>query len=224
MDLVKREIVDLKMKSCSYNEIVDHFKNTVGLKISRNFISDVIMEAGQRARHLNGIYDSKVRARFRVIEVDETFQGRGACYLGVVDKASHYLLSLARLPSRNLESFKQVLEPLANRLSKVELVITDGYPGYKNLIPEIFEGIAHLFCHVHAHRVFLKELDPLHSKARKAYSALKKQKEKLAEVKHELKKKKRCLKRDEKRLERVTRERDAYYQQQGIKKYSKKAA
>ncbi len=222
LDLVKREIVDLKMKSCSYNEIVDHFKNTAGLKVSRNFISDIIKEAGRRARHLNGIYDSKVRDRFSVVEIDETFQGRGSCYLGVVDKASHYLLSLVQLPSRALECFKNVLKPLANHLSNVNLVVTDGYPGYKNLIPEIFEGIAHLFCHVHAHRVFLKELLPLHSKAKKAYSALKKNKVKLAEVKHELSKKKRCLERDEARLQRAIQMRDAFYQQKGIKKYSRK--
>jgi hypothetical protein len=57
-----------------------------GVDISRNYIVDVIIEAGERARHLNGIYDSKARGRFKVIEIDETFQGKNSCSLGLTEK------------------------------------------------------------------------------------------------------------------------------------------
>lgn len=76
---VKRTIVELKMDCCSYNEIAAYFRRIEGLNVSRNYISSVLVEAGERAKILNGIYDSKVREHFRVIEVDEVFQGNSAC-------------------------------------------------------------------------------------------------------------------------------------------------
>nr|MDO8116425.1 hypothetical protein [Candidatus Sigynarchaeota archaeon] len=94
---LKRLIVDLKLDCLSYFEIKNHVKRIYGLDISRNYIADVIIDAGKRARHLNGIYDSKVRGHFKVIEIDETFQGQNTCFLGVTDKESTYLLLLVQL-------------------------------------------------------------------------------------------------------------------------------
>jgi hypothetical protein len=71
---LKRLIVDLKLDCLSYFEIKNHVKRIYGENVSRNYIADVIIEAGERARDLNGIYDSKVRGNFKVIEIDETFR------------------------------------------------------------------------------------------------------------------------------------------------------
>jgi hypothetical protein len=221
---VKRLIVDLKVDCLSYFEIKNHVQRIHGIKISRNYIADVITEAGQRARHLNGIYDSKVRGNVRVIEIDETFQGRDTCYLSVVDKESNYNLLLVQLQDRNADTMAFVLESIAETLDLLELVITDGYPGYKNMIPEIFDGVAHLFCHVHAYRVFLREIDPINAAAKKAWTRWHDANQALMDLEHELRLKKRCLTRDETRLAKVIVARDAFYVQQGIKKYSKKAA
>lgn len=221
---VKRLIVDLKVDCLSYFEVKNHVRRIYGINISRNYIADVIIEAGQRARHLNGIYDSKVRGNFKVIEIDETFQGRDACFLAVVDKESRYLLLLVQLHDRNAETIAFVLESIAETLERLELVITDGYPGYKNMIPTIFNGVAHLFCHVHAYRVFLREIEPIKVSARKAWKKWHDANQSLVELKHDLKLKKRCSRRDEQRLTRLIVSRDAFYKQQRIKKHSKKMA
>jgi len=218
---LKRLIVDLKVDCLSYFDIKNHIKRIYGINISRNYIADVIIRAGRRARHLNGIYDSKVRGHFKVIEIDETFQGRNACFLAVVDKESRYLLLLVQLHDRNAETIAFVLESIAETLERLELVITDGYPGYKNMIPKIFDGVAHLFCHVHAYRVFLREIDPINAAARKAWKRWRDADQDLEKLKHELFLKKRSLVRDEDRLAKVVAARDAFYQQHDIKKYTK---
>jgi hypothetical protein len=220
---VKRLIVDLKVDCLSYFEIKNHVERIYGTKISRNYIAGVITEAGQRAHHLNKIYDSKVRGNVKVIEIDETFQGRDACYLSVVDKASNYNLLLVQLQDRNADTIAFVLESIAETLDLLELVITDGYPGYKNMIPEIFDGVAHLFCHVHAYRVFLREIDPINAAAKKAWSRWHDADQALRDLEHELQLKRRCLVRDEERLDKVIVARDAFYMQHGIRKYSKNA-
>nr|MDO8084824.1 hypothetical protein [Candidatus Sigynarchaeum springense] len=220
---LKRLIVDLKLDCLSYFEIKNHVKRIYGSDISRNYIADVIIEAGERARHLNGIYDSKVRGNFKVIEIDEIFQGRNTCFLGITDKESHYLLLLVQLQDRSADTIAFVLGSIAETLDMLELVITDGLPAYKNMIPSIFDGVVHLFCHVHAYRVFLRDLDPINAAARIAFERWQDTKRNLEQLQHELHLKKRCLKRDERRLAKTIAARDAYYRQQGIKKYTKKA-
>jgi hypothetical protein len=220
---IKRTIVDLKLDCLSYFEIKNHVKRIYGVDISRNYIADVIIEAGERARHLNGVYDSKVRGHFKVIEIDEIFQGRNTCFLGITDKESHYLLLLVQLKDRSAETIAFVLGSIAETLDLLELVITDGLPAYKSIIPSIFDGVVHLFCHVHAYRVFLRELNPINAAARKAFNRWKDATQDLERLEHELLLKKRCLARDEIRLDKTIAARDAYYQQQGIKKYNKKA-
>jgi hypothetical protein len=220
---IKRAIVDLKLDCVSYFEIKKHIKRIYGLKVSRNYIADVIIEAGQRARHLNGIYDSKVRGHFKVIEIDEIFQGRDTCYLGVTDKDSHYLLLLVQLQDRSAETIAFVLGSIAETLDRLELVITDGLPAYKNIIPSIFDGVVHLFCHVHAYRVFLRELDPINVAARKAFKRWKDASLDIEKLEHDLHLKKRCMVRDQIRLDKTIAARDAYFKLLRIKKYAKKS-
>ncbi len=218
---IKRLIVDLKLDCLSYFEIKNHVKRIYGVDISRNYIADVIIDAGERARHLNGIYDSKVRGHFKVIEIDETFQGRNTCYLGVTDKESTYLLLLVQLQDRSAETISFVLGSIAETLDMLEVVITDGLPTYKNVIPSLFGYAVHLFCHVHGYRVFLRELDSTTATARNAFKRWKDAAQDLEKKKHELQLKKRCIARDETRLARTISARDAYYTQHGIKKYTK---
>jgi hypothetical protein len=128
---------------------------------------------------------------------------------------------LVQLQDRNADTIKFVLGSIAETLHVLELVITDGYPGYKNMIPEIFEGIVHLFCHVHAYRVFLREIDPINAAARKACVRWRNAVQAQKDLEHEVRLKKRCLSRDETRLDKVIVARDAFYVQHGIKKSSK---
>lgn len=217
----KREIVYLKMADLSYNQIIDYFMNFRGVLITKYHIASVMREAGRRARHLNGIYDVRVSKRIRIIEIDEVFQGQKNCYLGVVDKQSHYLLVFARLANRSIESFKAVLEPLFDDLDHLELVITDALAAYKSVIPGVFEGVLHVICHVHGYRVFLKEGEKINRAAQKAATELNDKKKDIAEKRHTLIVKKKHLKRLEERLLRNETNRQAFLSALGIKKYAK---
>ena len=216
---VKREIIDLKMKDMSYNQIVEHFVEHRNIKFTKHEISDIILEAGTRAKHLNGIYDSKVRHRFKVIEIDEVFQGNSCCYLGVVDKESHYVLKFARMEDRARETFKEELELLLGAIENLEVIITDGFSIYKTLVPELCDGIVHLLCHVHSYRIFIKEADVYHRQAADALKNLKKEEGRLVDAKHALSSKRRQQKRLGDKVARIESKYDAYRSRMGFKKY-----
>ncbi|MFX0103417.1 MAG: transposase [Candidatus Hodarchaeota archaeon] len=219
----KREIIDLKMKDMSYNQIVEHFAEHRIIKYTKHDISYIILEAGARAKHLNGIYDSMVRHMFKVIEIDEVFQGNSCCYLGVVDKESHYVLKFVRMGNRARESFKEELELLLDAVKNLEIIITDGNAVYKTLVPELVDGIVHLLCHVHSYRIFIKEADVYHRQAADTLKRLKKMKEQLDEARHALTLKQKQLKRLDQKVSRVESNYDAYRTRADFKKYSKKA-
>jgi hypothetical protein len=219
---VMRNIVDLKMKHNSYNDIADHCSQVLGINIPLTRITSIIVEAGQRAKFLNGIYDAMVRPQILILEIDEIFQGRNRSYLGATDKFSRYLLKLESLDNRSIESIEAVLRDFAENLDHLELVITDGLPAYKTVIPDIFDLIAHLFCHVHAYRIFLRDQQPINRAAKKAYSKIKESKAEALNNQRKTYNKHRVLKRMESRLKKLISKRDAYYRQQGIKKSSQK--
>lgn len=220
---VKREIVDLKMQELSYNQIVEHFAAHHGVRITKHDISSVLLEAGARAKQLNGIYDSMVRDRFKVIEIDEQFQGSSTCYLGIVDKGSQYVYKFSRMAERDRYSFVKELEGLLDVMNSLDVIITDGHATYKTLIPELFDGVVHLLCHVHSYRIFLKEANMYHKQATDALKLLKKAENELDDAKHELLLKRRQLRRFRERVERFEVEYDMYRSMHGIKKWSKKS-
>ena len=217
----KREIVYLKMADLSYHQIIDYFWTIHDVKITKYYIASVIREAGVRARRLNGIYDAKVEDRIHVIEIDEVYQGHLNCYLGVVDKYSHYLLVFARLEDRSIGSIKTVLEQLVDDLDGLELIITDALAAYKSVIPGVFEGIVHVLCHVHAGRTFLKEGEMIKRRARKAATALRDTRQALVKNKHDLRAKKRRLNRHEYRFTKGMNDRAKFFENHGIKPNSK---
>jgi len=217
----KREIVYLKLADMSYNQIIGYFRDVYGLRITKYYIASVIREAGARARFLNGMYDSKVSSHVRIIEIDEVFQGHLNCYLGVVDKESHYLLLFARLADRTIASFNDVLASIVDDLEMLELVITDALAAYKSVIPGVFEGVLHVLCHVHACRVIMKESNAINRKAKKAAMMLHDARENLDKKRTNLHLKKRRLKRFERRFATIEATRDQFNKDHGIKPYSK---
>jgi len=99
-----RAVVDLKVKDNSYNEIVDFCARVLHVTINKDEIAKILMDAGKRAKHLNGIYDTLVKPAVRYIVVDEIFQGRHNCYLGSADPTSHYLFLLRGIRNRSEET------------------------------------------------------------------------------------------------------------------------
>ena len=220
---IKREIIDLKMQELSYNQLVRHFKVHHRVAINKHDIVATILEAGARAKHLNGIYDSMVRDRFTVIEIDEQWQGLSTCYLGIVDKESQYVLKFSRMPDHERESFARELEGLVDVMNSLEVIITDGLPVYRTLVPELFDGIVHVLCHVHSYRIFLKEAAPYHKEAADALKKLNKAKKALEDARRGVSLKRKQLRRLQDKVRRIEKEYESYRAKHGFKKYSRKA-
>jgi hypothetical protein len=183
------------MAGLSYHQVISFFRLIYGVKVTKYFIKTVIEEAGIRAKQLNGRYDAMARVHFRIIEIDEVFQGQKNCYLAVVDKDSHYTLLLDRIENRSIETIAAMLEPLSDCLDMLELVITDALAAYKSVIPGTFAGVVHVLCHVHAHRIFLKEGEEYHRAARKARTSVRDARARLERLQHARSVKKKRLKR-----------------------------
>jgi hypothetical protein len=166
--------------------------------------------------------ESMVRSQILILEIDEIFQGRNRSYLGAADKFPRYLLKSESLDNRSIESVEAILQNFAKDLDHLELVITDGLPAYKTVIPDIFDLIAHLLCHVYAYRIFLRQQQPINRAAKNAYSNYIESKAEALDNRRRTNNKRRILKRMESHLKRLVSKRDAYYRQQGIKKYSEK--
>jgi hypothetical protein len=203
-----RVVVDLKVKDNSYNEIVDFCARVLHIHVSKEGITAILIEAGKRAKHLNGIYDALVKVRTRYIVVDEIFQGQHNCFLGSADPASRYLLLFRGIKNRTEETLQDTLAELAAGFKRLELVITDGLRQYGVVVPEAFEDAVHLLCQVHAFRIILREQEKVDREARKAYSVVKSAREALASGRQKIYKKRRQLKAKQVRLAKTKTARD----------------
>jgi hypothetical protein len=110
------------MAGLSYHQVISFFRLIHGVKVTKYFTKTVIEEAGIRAKQLNGRYDAMARVHFRIIEIDEVFQGQKNCYLAIVDKDSHYTLLLDRIENRSIETIAAMLEPLSDCLDMQKIV------------------------------------------------------------------------------------------------------
>lgn len=219
-----RTIIDLKLKDCSYTEIRDSIVQVHGNRISKKDISDVIIAAGARAKFLNGVYDHLVDNKFRIIEIDEIYQGRNNCLLGVVDKETTYLLNLSPLPTRENASFLRILAPQLEQLEHLDLVITDGLHGYPGVIAEIDSRLAHLECHVHAGRRIYKIQSETKRAAKKVQNALQEIQIAWIDLIKKITQKREDLRSKKRQLNRWIAKRSEYYRNHDIKPYSKKSS
>lgn len=218
-----KSIIDLLMKGLSINDIADHLKSVYSLPNTYKFVKDLVIFEGKHAKRLNRYYDSLIRDKLHVIEVDEIYQGRNSMFLGVVHKDSTYLLAMNQCSHKNLDSIVNVLHPVLQSYESLSVVITDGLPTYNEAIQVVAESALHLKCHVHAYRDVYRKLEPLLRRSRRAYTSWKRGKDKVKTYKNHLSKIRKMVKTHEKRLSDATYARDSYYEEHNIKKYSKKA-
>ncbi len=217
-----KAIIDLLLKGLSINDVANHLAIVEDRPNTYKFIKKLVIFMGKHAKGLNRYYDSLVKDKIELLEVDEIYQGRNSMFLGVVHKYSTYFFGLEQCDGKNIEILTDKLRPYFESCSNLELVITDGLRAYGRAIKNTMCDVLHLKCHVHGYRDIMKALDPILRKANRAYQALKKEKEKLKKYKKRLSQAKRSLNYNLKRLESKILERDAYFKKEGIKKYSKK--
>ena len=220
---IYRAVVDLKVKDKSYNEIVDFCARVLHVRITKDEIAKVLLEAGKRAKRLNGIYDSLVKPNVKIIAIDEIYQGRRTCYLGGADPTSHYLFLLRGIENRTEGTLQEALSALARGFEELRLAITDGLRQYGIVIPTAFADVVHLLCQVHAFRTILRAKGEIDRAARKAGTAVGHAKEALPGTRKKLYTKRRQLKGKQSRLEKAERARDNYNAMHGIKHNAKNA-
>ncbi len=219
--LIKRILISLKLDDLSYNQIQRTMNQNFGLYVNKQFIADTLREAGIRARHLNGLYDAMVKPRIKILEIDEIFQGQSNVFIGTADKRSRYLLQFEPLKNRQIPELERILTQNLEHLDSPEIIITDGFRAYKTVIHEVFDSIPHLFCHVHAIRVILRDQEIYNVAAKRALYKIRKPKNQLSINRKTLYNKRRKLKRYELRLSRLIQIRDNFYREHGIRRYSK---
>ena len=218
-----KAIIDLLLKGLSINDVADHLSIVEERPNTYKFIKKLVIFMGKHAKRLNGYYDSLVRDRINLLEVDEIYQGRSSMFLGIVHKYSTYLFGLEQSSGKDIETLACKLRPYFESCPNLELIITDGLRAYGKAIKNTMCDVLHLTCHVHAYRDIMKALDPILRRANRAYRALKKEREKLEKYKKRLSRAKRSLNYNRKRLESKITDRNAYYKEEGITKYSKTA-
>lgn len=190
-----RLVIDLKVKDLSYHELEDFLARILHIPITQPEIEAILLAAGARAKHLNGIYDAQVQQKVKILEFDEIFQGRDNCYLGCADGQSHYLFMLERIANRNEETLHSILTAMGEQFDEVKVVITDGLYAYKSVVPECFEKAVHLLCMVHAFRIILRENEEGNRKVKVAYAALKKRRQELSQARAKMHTRRRTIRR-----------------------------
>ena len=221
-DFEEKIIVDLKMKGLSLNEIADHMKHVHKVKIKPKGITKIVIRHGEEGEKMNQRNDRLVADKIQIAETDEIYQGRDGMFIGTVDKSSTYLMNLSQFSGKNHDEFVSTLRSVSDRFPRIEIMITDGFPTYVKAVNEALPNATHINCHVHAYRDIMREQDVYNRRANRAYSSLR-------ECRLSLSNKRRSLKHNQKMVERYRlimkqkiTERDNYYQQHGIKNYSKK--
>jgi hypothetical protein len=218
---IGRMILDLKVKDNSYNEVIDFCNRILGVPITKENIMDLIVEAGKRAKQLNGIYDELVQSRVDKLVLDEIFQGHHNCYLGCADATSHYLFMLKDLEHRSEEAIKTAISERGLDFDNVKIAITDGLQSYNEAIPAVLEDAVHILCQVHAYRIILREQDTYDRQAEKAYTLLKAKRQAIKDHRKAIQRKQQQLSRKIIKLQRKKQKQIAYCQANGIKPYAK---
>jgi hypothetical protein len=218
-----RIIIDLKVKNNSYNDIIDFCARTLQLNLNKAEIRDLILILGSRAKHLNGIYDTMIQTKCKILYLDEIFQGRNNCFLGCADSHSHYLFALEEIQNRSEPIIRETIHNLCLDFDNVQFVVTDGLPTYHQIVPLCFDGALHVLCQVHAYRIILREQDEFHRAAEKAKSHFKDAKIALQTHRTAIHKKQQALWRKKKRQARVNWKQQEFNQKNGIMPYAKKA-
>ena len=218
-----RIIIDLKVKNNSYNEIIDFCARTLQLNLNKAEIRDLILFLGSRAKHLNGIYDTMVQTKTKILYLDEIFQGRNNCFLGCADSHSHYLFALEEIQNRSELIIRETINNMELDFENVQFVVTDGLPTYHQIVPLCFDAAHHVLCQVHAYRIILREQDEFHRAAEKAKSLYKDAQIALRTLRTVIHKKQQALWRKKRRHARVKQKQQEFNQKNGIKPYAKKA-
>lgn len=216
-----RIILDLKLKGLSLKEIRDHLIHCLNTTLSIRKIREILENYGKKAEKLNEYYDKKVFAKIQVAEADEIYQGMNSMYIGIAEKYSGYIIRLQHVDNKNAECFVDFFQEFGRILPNISLWITDGLPTYNPVMDSIFSNIPHLLCHVHTYRDLMKEQDVYNRKARRALTKLRQSAERIKFIQNHMYQNEKQVEINQKLFNQARKERDEFYCNHNIQKYSK---
>lgn len=211
----------MKIKGLSLNEIQNHLLCCHNIIISIRRIRKIICDFGKKARNINCFYDKKVLPKIKVTEADEIYQGRDGMYIGIVDKNSTYLVSLKQVNSKNTDSFQSYFSQFTDQLTSLVAWVTDGLNTYNPVLDSTYPDVAHIICHVHTYRDVMKEQDVYNRKACRKYTQLQDARKKLVKATEHLENNQIMAESAKNSLDNAENEREKFYLEHGIKKYSR---
>ena len=129
-------------------------------------IRRVLFKHAKKVAQINAKLDLIACQIIRLIEIDETFKGRKAIFLLVVDASTGYILFMQWIPQRTKETILAALMPLEALFRNVKIVLTDGAPYFPDVIHELCPQAVHQLCLIHIMRNLFKFLQPFEQQYR----------------------------------------------------------
>jgi len=156
----ERIILDLFGGANSPNFISRHFLNVYRIIRKYHAIRRVLFKHSKRVAQLNARFDQIICDSIILMEIDETFKGRNAIFLLVVDATTGYILFMQWIPQRTKETILAALMPFQALFSKVRVILTDGAPYYPEVSHLLCPQAVHQLCLIHIIRNLFKLLQP----------------------------------------------------------------
>jgi len=173
---------------------LQYFCNQIlGYSIEIKQIQKMICNAGKKANMKLQVYDKKMGEFTTALEMDTTWKGRSMKFLAAIDHHSNYLFCLDPLKHETNTIIQPRHQYIMNTCCNLKVLITDMALNFLSIIPHIFRGIIHLFCHNHV----LKAIDREMPIERQSFLNCKK---KLKKLKGPLKNAEKWLGRNRKKL------------------------
>lgn len=150
-------------------------------------IQQVITKAGKNAKPKLDEYDKKAGEIVTAVEADTTWKGIFMKFLAIIDRASNYLFCLDPIKRENIDTIRPKLAKLARICCNLRLIVTDMALNFLSLIPQLFHGVIHLFCHNHMLKAVDRQLPEVRAGFLKAKIKLQKTRKPMGTVRKWLK-------------------------------------
>jgi len=154
--------------------------------------------------------------------IDETFKGRRAAILVMIDSITGYIITIQWIKNREIGTIKKALLPFTDLFEKVKLVMTDGATYFPEVLNEIFPNATHQICLIHVMRNLYRKLEPYIQDYKNASIILKETRKQIENYTKSIDVKRVIIKKLIQKLYYWINKRDNLRKEFGIKAYQKK--
>lgn len=191
--LVPVLIVYFTIHNVSLRPLTYFCKNILEYPIEIKRIQRIICKAGQKAEQKLTIYDRKMGEMTTAIEIDTTWKGKKMKFFAAIDHFTNYLFCLDPMKHEDIKAIRPRLQQLAITCCNLRVIISDMALNFLNLLPRVFHGIIHLFCHNHLLKAIDRQMPDERQDFLKKKKHLQKKRKPMKTVKKWLKKERKEL-------------------------------